>query len=82
MTPEPRDARAVSAALVMQQNRDQLRAVFEPAAEPDRFPRSATFRWIAGHLTPQALASTALAAVAVRIPFARLLGQALFGRRH
>ena len=82
MSAEPQDARAQSAALTMQRNRAELRAVFAPANEAtrDQFPRSATFRWVARHLTPRALASTAMAAALVRVPFGRLLGQVLFER--
>ena len=84
MTVELQDARIQSARLVLQRNRAELRAALE-AAPPDRrdtFPRSATFRWLIEHLTPRSLASTAMAAALVRVPFGSLIGSALFGRRN
>jgi hypothetical protein len=77
------ESRAQNAALVMQRNRVELRSVFlEPAAAaPDVFPRSATLRWVLARMTPRAIAWTALTTVLARIPFASLLGSALFGRR-
>jgi len=77
------ESRAQTAALLMQKNRMELRSVFlEPTAPaPDVFPRSATLRWVLAHMTPRAIAWTALTTVLARIPFANLLGSALFGRR-
>ncbi len=84
MNADLRDARVESASLVLERNRAELRAVLEPDAPEvrDRFPRSATVRWIIGHLSPRSLAMTALTAAIARVPFGRLLGGALFGRRH
>jgi hypothetical protein len=62
------DSRARGAQLILEHNREELRAVF--AASPPRvgreFPRSATFRWMASHLNARALAATALAALMAR----------------
>jgi hypothetical protein len=80
MTPPPgSDPRAQQATLAMERNRQQFRAALAPpsAAEADAFPRSATFRWIAAHLSARSLASTA---ALVRVPFGRLLGKVLFDR--
>ena len=76
-------SQADAAALVMERNRVELRAVFsEPADGPaDVFPRSATLRWVLARLTPRAIAWTALTTVMARVPFGHLLGSALFGRR-
>jgi hypothetical protein len=66
----------------MERNRQQFRAAWAApsAADADAFPRSATFRWIAAHLSGRSLASTAAAAALVRVPFGRLLGKVLFDR--
>ena len=82
MNSDARDARAQLASLTLQRTRAELRAVVDPpAAGGDTFPRSATFRWLVGHLTPRALATTALTAAATRIPFGRLISGVLFARR-
>lgn len=66
----PVDLRARSARATLQQNREELRAAFAaPAARRDAFPRSATFRWLSAHVTPRALASTALSAAVLRRSF-------------
>jgi hypothetical protein len=82
MPPPGSDPRAQQATLAMERNRQQFRAALAPpsAAEADAFPRSATFRWIAAHLSARSLASTAAAAALVRVPFGRLLGKVLFDR--
>ena len=83
MTGDRADLRAEAAALLMQRNREELRAVFaDPSdAAPDTFPRSATLRWVLARLTPRAIAWTAASTLLARIPIAHLLGRALFGRR-
>jgi hypothetical protein len=48
---------------------------------PDGFPRSATFRWIAGHFNARSLASTAVTAVLFRPSLLQLLGSLLPLRR-
>lgn len=71
------DSRARGAQLTLEQNREELRAVFaESTARVGRdFPRSATFRWLTSHLNARSLASTALAALMVRPSLlVRLLG--------
>lgn len=68
------DARAAEALLIMQRNREELLAVYAPAAKSDQFPRSATFRWVNSHLTMRSLASTLMSAALFRPPWLRLLG--------
>jgi hypothetical protein len=51
----------LEAERVLRRNRARLAATLEPA-EPDRhdrFPRSATFRWILRHVAGRSLAATA-----------------------
>jgi hypothetical protein len=51
----------LEAERVLERNRARLAATLEPA-EPDRhdrFPRSATFRWILRHVAGRSLAATA-----------------------
>ena len=82
MNTDPPDARAQLASLTLQRTRAEFRAVVDPPAQDDDvFPRSATFRWLASHLTPRALATTALTAAAVRLPFGRLISGVLLARR-
>jgi hypothetical protein len=70
------DSRARGAQLTLEQNREELRAVFAETPRAERgFPRSATFRWLTSHLNARSLASSALAALMVRpIWVVRLLG--------
>ena len=71
------DSRARGAQLALEQNREELRAVFAETTPGVRrgFPRSATFRWLTSHLNARSVASTALAALMVRPTWAlRLLG--------
>jgi hypothetical protein len=71
------DSRARGAQLTLEQNREELRAVFAETTPGVRrgFPRSATFRWLTSHLNARSLASTALAALMVRPMWAlQLLG--------
>lgn len=84
MNAELRDAKVQSARLALERNRAELRAALEPAplTRHDTFPRSATFRWLTEHVTPRALASTAMAAALGRVPFGRLIGNALFSHRN
>jgi hypothetical protein len=80
MTPE---ARAQAARLTLQRDREELQAAFlQDRPRPhDGFPRSATFRWIAGHFNARALASTAVTAVLFRPSLLQLLGSFLHLRR-
>lgn len=84
MSLPPQDLRAQTATLELQRNRAELRAVLEPPEKGprDAFPRSATFRWLVNNLTPRSIASTAMAAALARVPFGKLIGKALFGRRN
>ena len=81
--------RVQRALLALELNRRQLRAAFAPAppatASADattasEFPRSATFRWVARHLSPRALLVSAASAALGRMPLRRLLGSVLLGR--
>ena len=80
--PSAADPRAQYALLALEHNRQQVRAAFAPpaAATADTFPRSATFRWVAAHLAPRALLSTAAGAALARVPLGRLLGSWLSQR--
>lgn len=62
------DSRAQAALLTLQRDREQLKAAFrtDNSRTPSGFPRSATFRWITGHLNVRSLASTAVTAVLFR----------------
>jgi hypothetical protein len=77
------DSRARGAQLALEQNREELRAVCADTNSRvgQRFPRSATFRWLSSHLNARSLASTVLAGLMVRpILLARLLGGWLRGK--
>ena len=74
------DARAEAALLTMQRNREQLLQTYAPARKA-QFPRSATFRWLASHLSGRALVSTLMSAALGRQPWLRLLGSLLVRRR-
>ena len=78
-----RDARAQAARLTLQRDREELQAAFlKDRPHPhDGFPRSATFRWIAGHFNARSLASTAVTAVLFRPSLLQLLGSFLHLRR-
>jgi hypothetical protein len=76
MTPDPR---AQAALLTLQRDREELQAAFlEPGSHPPSgFPRSATFRWITGHLNARSLASTAVTAVLFRPSLWQMVGSVL-----
>jgi hypothetical protein len=72
--------RAQDARRTLEENRAELRATVAAARSGtgSQFPRSATFRWLLGHLRPTALASTAVTALVFRRPLLRrLLGGVL-----
>jgi hypothetical protein len=76
------DARAQLASLTLQRTRAEFRSVMDPSLlDEDVFPRSVTFRWLTSHLTPRALATTALTAAVIRLPFGRLISSVLLARR-
>ena len=76
------DARAEAALVAMQRNREQLLAVYAPAAgRSDRFPRSATFRWVTSHLSGRSLASTLVSAALLKPAWARILRVLVLRRR-
>jgi hypothetical protein len=76
----PVDSRAEAALLTLHENRLQLRRALGPP-DPERFPRSRTFRWLTSHLSMRSLASTAIAAAFMRPSLMQLLGSMLSGRR-
>jgi hypothetical protein len=77
----PPDVRAEAALVTMQRNREQLLAVYAPAAgRPKQFPRSATFRWVSSHLSGRALASTLLSAALLRPAWVRMLSRLVLRR--
>lgn len=77
------DSRAQAALRTLQRDREEVRAAFPREETPARsaFPRSATFRWITGHLNARSLASTAVTAVLFRPPLLQLLGGLWQARR-
>jgi hypothetical protein len=79
------DSRAQQALLTLQRDREELQAAFRPAAGAEQprgdFPRSATFRWLAGHLNVRALASTAASAALLRPSLLRLVAGYVLTRR-
>lgn len=82
MNTEESERRAQLAALTLARTREELRATMaSPEPDPNRFPRSATFRWLSNHLTPRTLAMTALTAALARVPFGRLISAVVFARK-
>ena len=64
--------RASTALSTMQHNRELLLQVYAPHPRPGRFPRSATIRWIAAHLSGKAVLSTLVSAAVLRPTWMRL----------
>lgn len=85
MSTSEAETRAEAATIQMQRHRADLRSMFgvigQGAQRTDEFPRSATLRWILGHLSPRAIAWTALTTALTRIPFGPLINGVLSGRR-
>jgi hypothetical protein len=77
------DSRADAARQVLEQDRAQLRREFlsQGQGAARGFPRSATFRWIIGHLSARSIASTALSAAMMRPALVQLAGRWLLSRR-
>jgi hypothetical protein len=77
------ELRAAAARLTLERDREELRQSLRASAGPSTtgFPRSATFRWILGHLTPRALASTALTAAMMRPGLLQFIGRWALTRR-
>jgi hypothetical protein len=76
------DPKAQAALSELRRNRAELLAAFTPSvgAGAGGFPRSATFRWLARHVTARSLASTALTAALLRPPWIQLIGRFVFSR--
>lgn len=75
--------RAQAALLTLQRDREELQATFrkdDPHPRGD-FPRSATFRWITGHLNMRSLASTAVTAVLFRPSLLQLVASFVQAKR-
>lgn len=82
METEASGLRAELAAMTLARTRAEMRDVMLlPGSDPNRFPRSATFRWLGSHLTPRSLAMTALTAALTRLPYGRLISAAVFARK-
>jgi hypothetical protein len=77
------ELRAAAARLTLERDREELRqSLRSPAGRAATgFPRSATFRWIIGHLTPRSLASTALTAAMMRPGLLQFIGRWALTRR-
>jgi len=78
---DPVSGGAEGALPTLRRNREELRSMLstEPAGATE-FPRSRTLRWILGHLTAGAFASSALAAVLLRSPLRAWLLQRVLSR--
>jgi hypothetical protein len=62
---------------VLERDRAELAALTAPVADQhDAFPRSATFRWLAGHISGRSL-GTAAGALLLRVALRRLLRAAV-----
>jgi hypothetical protein len=77
------ELRAAAARLTLERDREELRQSLQkdgmrPAGG---FPRSATFRWVLGHLSPRSLASTALTAALMRPGLMQFAARWVFARR-
>jgi hypothetical protein len=77
------ELRAAAARLTLERDREELRQSLQGGAQPraTAFPRSATFRWVIGHLSPRSLASTALTAALMRPGILPVLAKWAFTRR-
>jgi hypothetical protein len=65
----------------MRQNRELLLQAYSPERQRGQFPRSATFRWLASHLTRKAIISTLLSAAVLRPSWLRVVTSVLAARR-
>lgn len=74
------DARAAAALSTMQHNRELLLEAYTPQRRT-QFPRSATFRWLAAHLSGKAIVSTLVSAAVFRPSWLRILTAVLAARR-
>jgi hypothetical protein len=74
------DPQLAATLLKMERNRAELRATFLPPPQDGRFPRSATFRWVAKRVSGGSIAAAVLGAAVAPSPWVRLLG-GLFLRR-
>ncbi|MBS0377349.1 MAG: hypothetical protein JSS29_02595 [Proteobacteria bacterium] len=63
------------------QNRLELQGLSRAGTQGSVFPRSATFRWIAGHLNGRALAATAFSALIARPQLLQTAVSWLWARR-
>jgi hypothetical protein len=77
------ELRAAAARLTLERDREELRQSLGHRREraATGFPRSATFRWILGHLTPASLASTALSAAFLRPGVMQIVARWALARR-
>jgi hypothetical protein len=76
------ELRAAAARLTLERDREELRQSLQSDHRPaGGFPRSATFRWVLGHLSPRSLASTAVTAALMRPGLMRFAARWVFARR-
>ena len=77
------ELRAAAARLTLERDREELRRSLGSSANAgaDTFPRSATFRWIASHLSARSLASTALTAAVMKPGLTRFIARWALNRR-
>lgn len=74
------DAELAATLLRMERNRAELRAAFLPPPQDGRFPRSATFRWVAKRVSGRSIAAALLGAAVAPSPWMRLLGGVVLKR--
>jgi hypothetical protein len=76
------ELRAAAARLTLERDREELRQSLQgEQPRATAFPRSATFRWVIGHLSPRSLASSALTAALMRPGLLPVLAKWAFTRR-
>jgi hypothetical protein len=77
------ELRAAAARLTLERDREELRqSLGNPEGRAaNGFPRSATFRWVLGHLSLRSLASTALTAAVMRPGLLQFIGRWALARR-
>ncbi len=81
MAAEPAASAVTVARETLAQNRLELQRLSRPGGDGRAFPRSATFRWIVGHLNGRALATTAVSAVLARPQLLQTAVSWLWARR-
>jgi hypothetical protein len=77
------ELRAAAARLTLERDREELRRSLQDGEvrASGGFPRSATFRWVLGHLSPRSLVSTAVTAALMRPGLMQFAARWVFSRR-